>query len=113
MKPKRIHIRRAIKAPATHKGQQPPRPPSSAPAFKALEWGEIKGLPVAWVPCDRPRPRDGSDLNGRLVIIDGTRYRCREVHITIRMGKPAYIRTQLSQPIQPGERIGLVVSGAN
>lgn len=70
------------------------------PHFKVLEWFRIKGRGwLALVECDRERPRDGSDLKGSIVQIDGERF----VVVGIDRDMPAY-------PIRQGERIGLLVS---
>lgn len=71
------------------------------PAFAAIEWGNIKGFGrVAYVACDRERPRDGSDLRERVVLIDGVAFRCVGVE-----------RKALADsiPIAPGEKIGLMI----
>ncbi len=113
MKPKRPHIRKAVKAPVRHRGQQPPRPSSQPIDFKALEWADINGQPVVWVLCDRPRPRDGSDLVGKIVSIDGLLCRCKAVHIIMRVSTPERMKAELKLPLRVGEKIGLVVSGVN
>lgn len=76
------------------------------PTFHAEEWQQIRtsgspnGRPVAYVLCDRERPRDCSDLIGAVVEIDGRRYRCTAVE-----------RHALGPgiPIRKGETIGLLV----
>ncbi len=110
---KRSHIYKGRKAPAKHKGDQPPRPPSPMPTFAALEWGEIKGQDVAWVLCDKPRPRDGSDLVGRMIMVDTLLCRCKAVHIVVNVRTLARWNEERKLPLRVGEKIGLVVSGVN
>jgi predicted HAD superfamily Cof-like phosphohydrolase len=71
---------------------------TNAPKFRALEWVRIRSRGfAAMVECDKERDRENSGLRGP-VYIDGELYECTAVERHL----PAF-------PIQPGERIGLLV----
>jgi hypothetical protein len=72
---------------------------ATLPRFKSLDWYTIPGRGrVAAVECDIERPRDQPGLLGKLVIIDGETFVCIGVERRLPAG-----------PIQPGEKIGLLV----
>jgi hypothetical protein len=70
-----------------------------APKFLAISWHRLRGRGFcAIVECDKERNRDDSGLRGLVVFIDGEPFEC----IGVERHLPAF-------PIQPGERIGLLV----
>ena len=72
------------------------------PEFDCRNWERMHdGSWVAFVYCDKERPREGgSGLMGLPVIINGRRYLCRGV-----------IRTMMPQPMRQGEQIGVAIEG--
>ena len=71
---------------------------AQTPRFHALEWARIRGRGfVAIVECDVERDRNESGLVG-LVVIDEEPFEC----VGVERHVPAF-------PIQPGEKIGLLV----
>lgn len=73
--------------------------PHTLPEFHALEWARIRNRGfVAIVECDKERDREHTGLPGIDVLIDGELFHCTGVERHV----PAF-------PIQPGERIGLLV----
>ncbi len=72
---------------------------ASVAKFVAYDWFRVRARGwAASVDCDRERPRDEPGLVGEIVTIDGEQFRCVGVQ-----------RTMPSFPIQPGEKIGLLV----
>lgn len=73
------------------------------PEFICHHWDPVLSIGrVAYVNCDRERARDGSDLMGKQVLIDGKRYTCKGVE-----------RITGDGPIRKGERIGILIEGEN
>jgi hypothetical protein len=79
--------------PGVQEGPAAEAPKVEIPAFTSHKW-------LAYVACDKERPRDNTGLPGTVVSIDGKEFTCLDVE-----------SHKANTPLAKGESIGLVVKG--